>query len=158
MNLAGARLREISHDLHVLGYLVRSQTTTTERLQRAAIDVSVRLQHHIRLRCFASHLARLTSHRNRRGRHFARQKCVSVRAPLEITLLITAFIAGITGVGIADRLVLSAVGPHPALAQGVFCTIVTVEGLEGSYRPGVSLPDKTNVRRGHLTITCAPAD
>jgi hypothetical protein len=56
---------------------------------------------------------------------------MSVRAPLEITLLITAFIAGIIGVGIVDRLLLNAIGPHPTLAQGVFFTMVTVEGLGG---------------------------
>jgi hypothetical protein len=56
---------------------------------------------------------------------------MSVRAPLEITLLITAFIAGIIGVGIVDRMLLNAIGPHPTLAQGVFYTIVTVEGLGG---------------------------
>jgi hypothetical protein len=64
-------------------------------------------------------------------RRFGRQKCMSVRSPVEIALLVTAFIAGIIGAGIVDRLLLNAIGPPQTLAQGVFYTIVSIEGLGG---------------------------
>jgi hypothetical protein len=50
---------------------------------------------------------------------------------LEIGFLITAYIVGIVGVGIADRWILEAMGPHPAIAQTTFYTLVTIEGLGG---------------------------
>jgi hypothetical protein len=50
---------------------------------------------------------------------------------LEVGFLITAYIVGIVGVGIADRWILEAMGPHPAIAQATFYTLVTVEGLGG---------------------------
>jgi hypothetical protein len=50
---------------------------------------------------------------------------------LEIGFLITAYIVGIVGVGIADRWFLDAMGPHRAIAQTAFYTLVTVEGLVG---------------------------
>jgi len=54
-----------------------------------------------------------------------------VPARLEITLSITAYIAGIVGLGLGARLILEAVGPHPAVAQAVYWTIVPAAGLGG---------------------------
>ena len=54
-----------------------------------------------------------------------------VPARLEIALSITAYIAGIVGVGLGARLILEAVGPHPAVAQAVYWTIVPAAGLGG---------------------------
>jgi hypothetical protein len=50
---------------------------------------------------------------------------------LEISLLIMAYIAGIVGVGLGARLILEAVGPHPAVARAVYWTIVPAAGLGG---------------------------
>jgi hypothetical protein len=50
---------------------------------------------------------------------------------LQIGSLITAYIVGIVGAGIADRWILDAIGPHPSIAQATFYTLVTVEGLGG---------------------------
>lgn len=61
----------------------------------------------------------------------ARQKSMRLGTRLEIGLLITAFIVGVVAVGIADRWILDAIGPHPAIAQMTFGTIVTVEGIGG---------------------------
>ena len=41
-----------------------------------------------------------------------------VPARLEIALSITAYIAGIVGVGLGARLILQAIGPHPGLCYG----------------------------------------
>lgn len=54
-----------------------------------------------------------------------------VPARLEIALSITAYIAGIVGVGLGARLILEAIGPHPAIAQAVYWTIVPAAGLGG---------------------------
>jgi hypothetical protein len=61
----------------------------------------------------------------------ARQKNMRLGTRLEIGLLITAYIVGVVAVGIADRWILNAIGPHPAIAQMTFYTIVTVEGFGG---------------------------
>ena len=70
-------------------------------------------------------------HEGRPGSHSARQNNMRVPPRLEITLLITAYIAGIVGVGLGARLILEAVGPHPAVAQAVYWTIVPAAGLAG---------------------------
>ena len=54
-----------------------------------------------------------------------------VPARLEIALSITAYIAGIVGVGLGARLMLEAIGPHPAVAQAVYWTIVPAAGIGG---------------------------
>ena len=70
-------------------------------------------------------------HEGRPGSHSARQNNMRAPARLEITLSITAYIAGIVGVGLGARLILEAVGPHPAVAQAVYWTIVPAAGLGG---------------------------
>ena len=67
---------------------------------------------------------RCSAARSRRGgrphSHSARQNNMGVPARLEIALSITAYIAGIVGVGLGARLILEAVGPHPAVAQAIY--------------------------------------
>jgi len=70
-------------------------------------------------------------HEGRPRSYSARQNNMRVPPRLEITLLITAYIAGIVGVGLGTRLIVEAVGPHPAVAQAVYWTIVPATGLGG---------------------------
>jgi hypothetical protein len=74
---------------------------------------------------------KIKNHEGRPATHSARQNNMSVPARLEIALSITAYIAGIVGVGLGARLILEAVGPHPAVAQAVYWTIVPAAGLAG---------------------------
>jgi hypothetical protein len=50
---------------------------------------------------------------------------------LKIIVLIAAFIAAVVGVGLGARVILDAIGPHPAVAQAVYWTIVPAAGLGG---------------------------
>jgi hypothetical protein len=50
---------------------------------------------------------------------------------LKIIVLIAAFIAAVVGVGVAARLIVDAIGPHPAVAEAVYWTIVPAAGLGG---------------------------
>jgi hypothetical protein len=50
---------------------------------------------------------------------------------LKVILLIAAFIAAVVGVGLAARVILDTIGPHPAIAQAVYWTIVPAAGLGG---------------------------
>jgi hypothetical protein len=50
---------------------------------------------------------------------------------LQIIFLIAAYVVGVVSVGLAARLILDAIGPHPAIAQAVYWTIVPVAGLGG---------------------------
>jgi len=50
---------------------------------------------------------------------------------LKIIVLIAAFITAVIGVGLATRLILDAIGPHPAIAEALYWTIVLSAGLGG---------------------------
>jgi hypothetical protein len=56
---------------------------------------------------------------------------VNLSTRLKIIVLFAAYIAGVVGVGLAARLILDAIGPHPAVAQAVYWTIVPSAGLGG---------------------------
>jgi hypothetical protein len=66
---------------------------------------------------------------------------MNLAARLKIILLIAAFIAAVVGVGLAARLTLDTVGPHPAMAQAVYWTIVPAAGLGASSLFGSFAPE-----------------
>jgi len=73
----------------------------------------------------------LWNHDRRPRSRSARQNSMNLATRLKIAVLMAAFIAAVVGVGLGARLVLDAIGPHPAVAQAVYWTIVPAAGLGG---------------------------